>query len=212
MLDLVERPKRTVRRICDACGTEFWGRSPKRFCSIPCMLLALVDRSTGPDGCWLWQGRTNADGYGMVTVHENGRVLTPRVHRLVLEQHLGRRLEPHELARHTCPGRGNPACCNPAHLAVGDYWANRQDEVLRGRPMWGAGGMSNTQSKLTDAAVIAIRASDEPVAVLAARYGVSDGTIRRVQRRDLWRHLSPPVSTGVMVSVGVHGQAQWGEG
>jgi hypothetical protein len=193
-------------RTCVECGGTYIGRGPRKYCSLRCTLAAMIDRSAGPDACWPWMGRTNGDGYGALTIHEpDGKIRTPRIHRLVLEQALGRTLEPHELARHICPVAGNPRCCNPAHLAVGDFMDNRIDEVRRGRRMWGAPGEHNAGAKLTAADVAAIRSSTESVRVLVDRYGVSNANIRRIKARRLWRSLLPPVHIGLSVSVQVSG-------
>jgi hypothetical protein len=195
-------------RICVECGGTYIGRGPRKYCDLRCTLSAMIDRSGGPDACWPWLGRVNKDGYGTLTVHgPDGKIQTPRTHRLVLEQTLGRTLEPHELARHTCPVAGNPRCCNPAHLEVGDFMDNRLDEVRRGRRMWGAPGACNAGAKLTDADVAAILSSNEPVRALADRYGVGRASIRRIKARRLWRSLLPPVYISLSISIQASGAA-----
>jgi hypothetical protein len=192
-------------RTCVECGQTYIGRGPRKYCDLQCTITALVDRSGGPDACWPWMGRISA-GYGVITTHEpDGKIRTPRVHRLVLEQTLGRTLEPHELARHVCPNVGNPRCCNPAHLAVGDYLDNRIDEIHRGRKMWGAPGEHNAAAKLTATDVAAILSSKESVRTLAARYGVGNASIRRIKNRRLWLSLLPPVHISLSISVQVSG-------
>lgn len=69
-------------------------------------------------GCWLWQGATDRDGYGIARVDGQMR----RVHRAVYEQQIGpiptRHVLDHLLAdRALAPGPcRSRACCNPAHV------------------------------------------------------------------------------------------------
>jgi hypothetical protein len=50
-------------------------------------------------------------------------------------------------------------------------------------------GSANSNAKLTVTDVYAIRASDEPVSALAARYGVSRSTIINVRTGKTWSHV-----------------------
>lgn len=85
--------------------------------------------------------------------------------------------------RHLC-GRGR--CCNPRHLRWGTHAENEADKVAHGT----AGrGTNHHRAKLTDEAVVAVRASSEPLAVLAARYGVGYSTIKHARRGATWKHL-----------------------
>jgi hypothetical protein len=47
-------------------------------------------------------------------------------------------------------------------------------------------GQNRRTSKVTAAVAAAVRASDEPQKVLAARYGVSQATISRIRRNTVW--------------------------
>lgn len=76
--------------------------------------------------CREWSRSRNKDGYG--ELHARGR--TRRVHRVMLELKLGRKLAAGECVRHTCD---NPPCVNPDHLVVGTQRDNVQDAIARGR-------------------------------------------------------------------------------
>lgn len=74
-----------------------------------------------PTGCWEWQGKLNAAGYGRV-----GRKF---VHRLAYEEEKGE-IPPRALVCHACD---NPRCVNPDHLWLGDHRSNARDMVKKGR-------------------------------------------------------------------------------
>lgn len=61
-----------------------------------------------PNGCWIWIGRKNTDGYG-TCIHQGKRC---RAHRYVLEVVNGIEITKPQV-HHTCE---NKSCVNPAHL------------------------------------------------------------------------------------------------
>lgn len=87
-----------------------------------------VDRSAGPEGCWLWTRWCDDDGYGIVCI--GPRRL--RAHRVAWSLTQGP-IPPDKLVLHNCD---NPPCCNPfhpAHLYLGDHSDNQMDTHARGR-------------------------------------------------------------------------------
>ena len=78
-----------------------------------------------PDGCWLWTGSVNNDGYGQI--RHDGR--TQRVHRLAWEEVNG----PIPAGMAVCHSCDVPACCNPAHLFLGTQLDNVTDMRTKGR-------------------------------------------------------------------------------
>jgi len=86
-----------------------------------------------PLGCWMWRGRVDGDGYGLVKL--DGRC--QRVHRVVYSAVHGPIAEGLVL-RHQCDelhGRGIAyrRCCNPAHLLPGTRSENNAERSQRGR-------------------------------------------------------------------------------
>jgi hypothetical protein len=67
-------------------------------------ILARID--VNEHGCWLWQGATNAHGYGNIGVERRTRL----THRVVYSLLVG---DPGPVLDHLCR---EPACCNPDHL------------------------------------------------------------------------------------------------
>lgn len=138
-----------------------------------------VDKSLGPNGCWPWTGARTPKGY-------------PRfgdasyAHRLILEQASG-----HSgiVACHSCDV---PSCCNPAHLFWGSHKDNSQDMVTKERS---TRGEKHANARLTAEQVEAIRkARDEGERrrEVAARFGVSYGTIGNIWRGETWRAPGEP--------------------
>lgn len=131
-----------------------------------------------PDGCWLWTGRCDRDGYGTIT-HAGHTVA---VHRLAFAAFTGQQPP---VVMHRCDHR---PCWNPAHLADGDHRANRADCVAKGRH---ARAERHGHAKLTWPAVDAIRTAaathDATSTQLAARFGVCARNIRLIVTHATWR-------------------------
>lgn len=163
-----------------------------------------VDKSAGPDGCWIWTGNISNAGYGRFTDYWQKF----SAHRLSYEFANGP-TPPGKNVCHTCDVR---ACVNPAHLWLGSHTDNMQDAIAkgrhggfktRGRP--GARGEANGHAILTDEQVLAIRAAYQPrptdlqgpwpktgrptVTSLADEYGVSRSLIHAILMRKVWTHI-----------------------
>jgi hypothetical protein len=82
-------------------------------------------------GCFLWTASTRKDGYGQVKV--NGELKS--AHKVAYTLVKGKVPEG-QLVCHKCD---NPACCNPAHLFLGNSSKNVGDMVKKGRNSNGRG-------------------------------------------------------------------------
>lgn len=144
-----------------------------------------VDRSGGPDACWLWMaGRVK--GYGQTSSGPTRKY----AHHAALELALGRSLADGHIACHTCD---NPPCCNPAHLRLGSTSDNQRDCVSRGRRP-SRKGMRHPLAKLTASDVQEIRRrrrAGERGKDLAHEFGVSAPTITGITRHadKHWSHV-----------------------
>lgn len=138
-----------------------------------------VDRS---EGCWLWRGHINHDGYGRLPVGDPGRSRMIMAHRLALFLD-GREVPPGMVTRHKC---NTPACVRPDHLEIGTQAENVGDTVQSGHVPRGEDAHN---AVLTEAAVVDIRTSLEPSHVLAARYGISVKTLHHVRAGKRWSHV-----------------------
>lgn len=84
-----------------------------------------VDRSGGPDTCWLWMGGRNDQGYGIAQF--NGKIIG--AHRLSYMIANGE-IPYGFLVCHHCD---TPACVNPSHLWLGTQKDNLADSFAKGR-------------------------------------------------------------------------------
>lgn len=125
------------------------------------------------DGCWLWTGRRNKAGYGVVDM----RGTSCLAHRLMLFW-MGKLHNPANATRsgvapvmHSCD---NPRCVNPRHLAVGSHRQNGADAYARGlRPR--KVGAETPWARFTTEQAVAIHAdvaAGVPRKTVAYRLGV----------------------------------------
>jgi hypothetical protein len=136
-------------------------------------------------GCWIWIGSLARSGYGQI---QNSKTRQPETaHTLSWRINCGP-IPDDVHVLHQCDQRW---CCNPDHLFLGTNTDNIHDAQckgrLRGRNV--AKGEESGLAKLTSVAVREIRASEETLAVLAKRFGVTMALISAVRHRKIWKHI-----------------------
>lgn len=109
---------------------------------------AKVDKSAGPDACWLWIGARNSASYGLIWVGDR----MVRAHRVAWELTNGPIPPDKPVVRHVVCR--NPECCNPAHLEPGTHADNMDDMVMDGTS---PRGEQNGRAKLTAAKALDVR-------------------------------------------------------
>lgn len=125
------------------------------------------------EGCWVWTGPSNAQGYGVVGHRSR------KAHRVSWEMVNGP-IPDGLLIRHLCH---NPPCVRPDHLTLGTQKDNMADmyDAGRGRK---ATGLDNGHGKLTDEQIAEIRRRyvfrKVTHKMLAAEYGVSESLVSAI--------------------------------
>jgi hypothetical protein len=105
-----------------------------------------VDKSAGPDGCWIWLAGKDKDGYGSVTRPGGKGHIGAHRASLILD---GKEFTPEKnTSRHLCH---TPACVNPSHLCIGSQQDNVADRVAAGRTATGDrhGSRTRPESRAT---------------------------------------------------------------
>jgi hypothetical protein len=143
------------------------------------------------DGCWLWVGNKNPQGYGYFSVENKGKRAT----------HVALFLETGEWPPKgvdVCHRCDNPSCVRPDHLFIGTRRENMRDCVKKGRnantihliPKEAqVRGSKHPRAKLNEEAVRRILSSGERAVVLAERYGVRRNTINQIRAGKAWNHV-----------------------
>lgn len=136
--------------------------------------------------CWIWTASKSKSGYGKTSYHENNKLKSIETHRASWEIEYG--LIPRGICvLHRCD---EPGCVNPKHLFLGTSLDNVRDRDLKNRQMKGE---KNHLSKLTNKKVRIVRKMAErgnfTHQKIADKFGVTQATISKVIKRDLWRHV-----------------------
>lgn len=166
------------------------------------------------DGCWLWLGAKDSDGYGNIKVGNRGT----HAHRIAYALKVGH-IPTGLSVLHSCDNR---SCVRPDHLFLGTQLDNVNDMAKKGRdnkargdrnasrlypekrlrggshpfrlhPELHARGERAANAKLKEDQVIEIRRSWEAGELsqhaLARKYGVTLTTINSIVNCRTWRHL-----------------------
>lgn len=152
-----------------------------------------VDKSAGPDGCWLWTAAKNRGGYPAFKRYVEGVRKNVTGHRFSWELENGSIPKGYghngTCVCHRCDVRH---CVNPAHLFLGSTADNQADMKSKGRQ---ARGETNSRAKLTEEAVkeiIGLRKSGIGSRRIARRFGIGKTTVKNVCSRATWAHVAVP--------------------
>ncbi len=164
-------------RLCELQAKRKPGSPPRPRGTMAERFWPKVEKS---EGCWLWRGSTNSDGYG--TIKGNGSRVIKATH-ASWEIHYGP-LHPGNFVLHSCD---NPPCVNPDHLFEGTHLDNMADMVAKGRipHIYGR----RPAARLSEAQIAAIRSDSRKQKLIALDYGVADSTISHIKTGKTWRGI-----------------------
>lgn len=134
------------------------------------LMRTMVERN----GCWVWTGAKNRDGYGVLGV---GRKQY-RAHRVSYMTFCG----PIPEGRLVCHKCDTPPCINPDHLFLGTPRDNSQDMVAKGRKHVVRGASHPSIKILPEhhASIREMRAGGRTLKDIAGEYGVTFQTISAI--------------------------------
>jgi len=167
---------------CKKGLSQRWGDPIKRFWSY-------VDKSGGPDACWIWTGPVFQQGYGSFYWQRTSQ----KAHRVVYELEVGR-IPKGMLVCHHCDNR---LCVRPDHLFLGTHKDNAQDASSKGRLATGDAvahkGEAHHAAKLTKEDVREIRnwaAKGISQREIAKKKGITQTNVSTIIARKTWKHIS----------------------
>jgi hypothetical protein len=142
-------------------------------------------QKTDDDGCWLWQGSKDRDGYGVFKSEHEG-IRYNKAHRFSYAINCS----PVPSLMQICHRCDVPSCVRPDHLFLGTSAENQADKWAKGRGR-APFGETHNWAKLSEAEATAILNDPRPYVVLAAEYNVAPATIGSIKQRVSWPHLGP---------------------
>jgi hypothetical protein len=133
-------------------------------------------------GCWEFIGGRTGSGYGAYT---EGRTYYKGAHVVAFELENGA-VPDGMFVLHKCD---NPPCCRPDHLFLGDHQTNKDDEVAKGRNVYGERVGNH---KLTEDDVRHIRqllAAGESLSAIGRKFNVTHASIYYIKISRNWGWL-----------------------
>ncbi len=107
-------PRAKVAKICAWCKRDFMSTPEVRFCSYKCGGRASFwSRVEKTDGCWIWNGALDKDGYGASTVRVGGKRVGSQIAHVIAYEELVKPVPAGLQLDHKCRNR---RCVNPDHL------------------------------------------------------------------------------------------------
>jgi hypothetical protein len=140
-----------------------------KICDLPLTRL-IANCKEDENGCLVWQGAVNPNGYGSITLIDKQPW---RTHRLAYYLTYGD-IPEGLIIGHKCDVR---TCCNPEHLEAITHNENMRQMVERGRAKKGGKSMTPVDTRKE------IANSPKTIAVLAKEYNLDVRTVERYRKR-----------------------------
>lgn len=138
-----------------------------------------VDKTSSPNGCWLWTGGVGKHRYGSFKINRKYNAAHRVAYCIANNIDIGEL--PQDLyVLHSCD---NPLCVNPDHLRLGTQIDNMMDMMIRGRK----------KTKLTSDQVREIRREFESGGItqlsLANKYDMNIASISDIVKYKQWKYV-----------------------
>lgn len=148
------------------------------------LFLSRIDEN-GPNGCHIWMGNKNNNGYGVAYGNSADKVVRGHyAHRVMMS--ITGKLKKGKMVLHSC---NNPACVNPEHLRCGTHADNMIDRQIAGNTAKGElQGLSVLKARHIPV-IFALYKSGMTKKEIARIFKVSAPTIALVINRKTWNHI-----------------------
>lgn len=135
---------------------------------------SLVDKSGGPDSCWVWMGPFRANGYGEVLSLCSKKYIPAHRASMIITHGS---ISPKMIILHSCHNR---LCVNPSHLREGTHKENMEDMVSSGRSARGEkhGAFVTTNEQVCE--IRKRRAAGEFITDIARNLNIKSSTAYKI--------------------------------
>lgn len=139
-----------------------------------------LSNTTLEDGCLIWKGCFNTDGYARTawSGHSNGKV-----HRIVYELYYKDNPDGF-VVRHSCD---NPKCINPIHLSRGTNTENIKDRTERNRH-----GQRKIESKDVGTIRLLYKTKQYTQKEIGNLFGINSRTVSSIIKGSHWKSVPLP--------------------
>lgn len=186
-----------MTKVCAVCGKEFVvcpsEAVKERHCSaacrhdLPARFWSKVDKTSHPNGCWVWKGRLR-NGYGSFWIGTKATGKDRYAHRVAYELLVGPIPAGLDLL-HSCD---NPPCVNPAHTNPGTHAGNMRDMFNKGRRR-NPSGVAVANHKMTPESVREIRerysTNKWTLAEIGEDFKITAATVHQIVKYKTWKSI-----------------------